>query len=60
MGLLVRVGFPRFQLLMDCCRVKPVLETPDQKTRVFLIQIELTPHALVHTQKVFGEMLVRF
>jgi hypothetical protein len=34
------------------------LESSDQKTRVFLIQIELTPRSLVYTHKVFGEMSV--
>jgi hypothetical protein len=34
------------------------LESSDQKTRVFLIQIELTLRSLVHTHKVFGEMSV--
>jgi hypothetical protein len=36
-----------------------VLESPDQKTRVFLVQIELTPRSLIHAYKVFGEISVR-
>jgi hypothetical protein len=35
-----------------------VLEPPDQRARSFLVQIEFTPHSLVHIRKVFGEMPV--
>jgi hypothetical protein len=36
-----------------------VLESPDQKTRVLLVQIELSSYSLVHAHKVFSEMSVR-
>jgi hypothetical protein len=36
-----------------------VLESSDQKTRVFLVHIKLTSRSLIHDYKVFGEMSVR-
>jgi hypothetical protein len=36
-----------------------VLESPDKKTRVFLIQMKLTPRSLIHAYKVFGEIPMR-
>jgi hypothetical protein len=36
-----------------------VYESSNQKTRVFLVQFELTSCSLVHTDKMFGEMTVR-
>jgi hypothetical protein len=35
------------------------LESPDQKTQVFLVQIDLTPRSLVHAHNLFDEMHVR-
>jgi hypothetical protein len=42
-------------------QVKPgiILDSTDQKTQVFLVQIELTPRSLIHAYKVFGEMPMR-
>jgi hypothetical protein len=36
-----------------------IFESSDQKTRVFLIQIKLTPCSPVHTHKLFSEISVR-
>jgi hypothetical protein len=52
-----------FVFLIACglLQVKPgiILDSPDQKTQVFLVQIELTPRSLIHAYKVFGEMPMR-
>jgi hypothetical protein len=52
-----------FVFLIACAllQVKPgiILESPNQKNRIFLVQIKLTPCSLVHTHKMFGEMSVR-
>jgi hypothetical protein len=55
--------FIDFVFLTTCglLQVKPgiILDSLNQKTRVFLVQIELTPRSLIHAYKLFGEVPMR-
>jgi hypothetical protein len=46
---------------VDCCRnlSRSILESSDQKTRGFVVQITLPRWFLEHVHQVFGEILVR-
>jgi hypothetical protein len=50
-----------FLIAYGLLQVKPaiILDSPDQKNQVFLVQIELTLRSLIHAYKVFGEMPMR-